>query len=1277
MGGDSMRNFRFLSVLLLAFVVFPIASPAQSVASITGVVTDTTGAAVPGASIKIVDTRTGETHFAKTAGDGSYRIVDLKPGPGYALTVRKDGFATSTISGIYLPVATAATRDVKLELGSINQQIEVTAESAGTINTTDASIGNVVEGQQVEDLPSLFRDDASHLLELAPGVQVSGGDSQNGSVTGERADQMTVTLDGLDVNDETIGSPFTAVGRAPIDSVLEFRNIVGNPDATFGRSSGAQVALVTKSGTNQFHGSLNEFNRVSLLAANNFFNNLAGIPRGQLTRNQFGGDLGGPILKNKLFFFFDYEGRRDAEGLSQNLTVPLPAFLAGQLSYINSAGAISTLPALGAPGSQSVQGLDPQDIGADAAFLSFVKSRYPEPPNNAGVGDGINTGGFQFTAPDHVKENTFVGRLDYNLSSKHTLFARGTWDRDNDTQVPKVFPQDTGDQVSFIGHERSWVVGDTWIISPAMTNQAFFGLTRQVNAFPVNFAPTAPTDFSFDILSNPFGDVRGQSRNVPVPELHDVFTWQKGTHTMQFGTDIKWIRVHSSNINDIDFQDIGLQSFITSLDSTLRPADILSDPTNPETAAADSLWDNAFTTILGRYASTTAQYNYDVAGSPFPQFTASIRDFHYDEYELFAQDTWKITPDLTITYGLRWNYDAVPYESGGFESVPTLFVSGLFSARQAAALAGVNGDSAAPFVSYTLGGPVNHGPNYYKPDYRDFSPRIGIAYSPSFTEGFWGRLLGDRKTSIRAGGEIAYDRLLSTLQFEIDEASQLFDSSQTFQYGVSNDPTASLLTDPRFTSLSTPPPVPLPGTIPRPSVTPFVSGGVGFGLLENQSLFQLNNVLKSPYSINASFGIQRELPGSVVFEADYFGRFGRRLVGVGDPAQQVNFKDATSGQFLNTAFGNVQKQLQSGVAPNAVAAQSWFENQIGAQLAGSPFTCPTVAPLFHLSVAVSNCTQLAASLLPNNFITGDLSTVDVELNVAGLIAPNTGLFSQTGSVASVGNFAASSYNSLVLSARKRISNNLQFDFDYTYAHSIDNVSDITNDVIFAQFNSQGLICDLRNLRVCRASSDFDATHTVSVNYEYQLPFGRGQHFFGSSSRLLDALVGGWATSGIVQYHTGFPWTAITNAFPINFTQQASAVLVGPSSAVRHGIHAVGGALQLFADPAAADGAFAFPFGGGTGERNVLRGPGFSNVDMAILKNFTMPWSDNQRLQFRVEAFNVFNHPSFNNPSVNPAIPTGSSDTTNNNIENGPSQFGNLTNMSNAPREFQFGLRYEF
>jgi hypothetical protein len=262
--------------------------------------------------------------------------------------------------------------------------------------------------------------------------------------------------------------------------------------------------------------------------------------------------------------------------------------------------------------------------------------------------------------------------------------------------------------------------------------------------------------------------------------------------------------------------------------------------------------------------------------------------------------------------------------------------------------------------------------------------------------------------------------------------------------------------------------------------------------------------------------------------------------------------------------------------------------------------------------------------------------------------------------------------------RKKYSNNLYFDFDYAYAHSIDNVSDITNDAVFASFNAQGLICDLRNLRTCRASSDFDSRQTVSANYEYQLPVGRGQQFLASAPRWVDEILGGWGTSGIVSFHTGYPWSTVTNAFPINFTQLGPAVFIGPSSSVKEHIHVEATAsgapgLQLFANQQNALGAFTHPWGGGTGERNTLRGPGYFNADMALLKIFKI--SEGKTLQFRAEAFNAFNHPSFNAPQVNPNN-AGSLSSANTNIDSSL-QYGFLNSTANTARELSLGLLFRF
>ncbi len=1259
---------------------------AQATSGITGVVVDASGAILPGADVKLTNAHTAFSSATKTNDVGVYQFSNVPPATGYVLSVTRAQFRTASYSNLSLGVGVTETRNVKMEVGNVSEVVEVTAAGEGTVNTIDASIGNVITAKQVADLPSLFRADASNLLQLQPGVQAppGGSDAQYGSVTGSRADAGNITLDGLDVNDETIGQAFTTVGRAPIDSIAEVRTIVGQADASYGRSGGAQVDLVTKSGTNQWHGSASEFNRVSVMAANDFFNNLYGIPKGQLTRNQFGGSIGGPIIKNKLFFFFDYLGRRDAIGGTQNIAVPLDPFRNGGLSYINNGpGCTAAATIASQPGcittltSGQVAALDPcsdpsvcPTPGANQALLDFIDSRYPEAqPNNNSVGDGVNTGGFAFTSPSYVHQNTYVTRLDFKPSSNHNLFARGTVDRDNSTQTPRAFPQDPATLTSIINQSVTWVAGDTWLINPNMTNQSSFGMSRQVYDFPTSFAPSAPNLFGFtSALSSPYGDFRGQSRNVPVPEFRDTFSWSRGKHTFQFGADIKPIRVHSTNVNDINFPTVGLSSLITNLNSTLRPGDILNDP------SARAQWDNNFTTLLGRYASMTSQYNYDVDGNPVPQNSPAVRDFHYNEYEFYAQDTWHARSDLTFTYGLRWNYHGVPFEANGFQSVPTVFAQQLFDIRQQNALNGINGPDAVPFVNYVLGGPANKGPNYYGSDWKDFSPRLGIAYSPSFTQGFLGKVFGDRKTSIRAGAGLSYDRVLSTLSFEIDEVSQLFASSFTQQYGVSNDPRASLQTDPRFTSITSPPPLPPAGTIPRPAVTPYVdteanvgcffptAGGLcATGLEDFGTLFQLNNPLKTPYALTVSFGVQRELPGNLMFEVDYFGKFAHRLIAVGDPAQQTNFKDPASGQFLKDAFGNIQRALQSGGFPDD---QPWFENQMGQALGAS---CEDVFG--------ASCTTFLASVIPDPFIVGDLSTVDLELATAGLILPNTGLDSQAGTVANVGNFGISSYNSLIVTLRKRFSRNLQFDINYAYAHSIDNVSDITNDAIGWSYNGQGLICDLSNLRLCRASSNFDATHTISANYIYQLPIGRGQSVLGDSPRWADALIGGWETSGIVSFHTGYPWNTTASSFPIDFTQEAPAVFVGSSSDVKRKIHVENGQVQFFADQNSALNAFNYPFGGNTGDRNVLRGPRYINVDMAVLKNFKMPWSDNHILQFRAEAFNVFNHSNFNDPTSDPGL-YGSYNFSSNSISN-PSQYGVLTNLAHDNRQLQLGLQYTF
>jgi Carboxypeptidase regulatory-like domain len=1248
---------------------------AQGTSAVTGVVMDRTGGVIAGVHVTLTNSKTGLVQETNTNGVGVYQFLLVPPGDGYSLTFTKDSFRTFVIQGQYLGVGVTETRDAHLEVGEATQRIEVNATSEGTLNTTDASIGNVIEAKTIQDLPIQFRMDASGLLGLQPGVQTTGGDAQFGSVTGARADQQNITVDGLDSTDETIGQPFTTIGHSPIDSVQEVRTIVGNADSTLGRSSSAQVDIITKSGTNDFHGSVREYNRNTDFEANGFFNNLAGVPRPVLIRNQFGGNLGGPIKKDKLFFFFDYDGLRQTAPAQVTQNVPVAAVRAGGINYINSGpgctgaarlntdpACITTLPNTSAiPGQQSVTGLDPAGIGADTALISFLNSRYPQ-PNFPSGGDGVNTEGFLFNAPAKLWENTYIGRVDYVLTSRQKLFARGTWDRDHGDQVTQQFPGDPESVVGFVSHNRSFVVGHTWEITNALLNDIYAGLTRNLYDFPSTYAPTSPNLFGFSSdLTSPYGDFRGQARNVGVPEVREQLTWTKGRHTSVFGGDFRFIREFSSLSNSVEFPVIGLGGNLLSLNTTgsqsVRPSDIYQTSTD---LSAINEWDSFFPVVLGRYASSSANFTYDLAGNPLPIGSASIRHWNYNEIELFAQDTWRIRSDLTLLYGLRWVFHGVPYEENGYESVSNVTEQQLFGAREAAAAAGVNGNAAAPLVTQVLAGPGNKGSTlgYYRPDYKDFAPKIGIAYSPSFTKGLLGSVFGDRRTSIRAGAGIVYDRVLNTLEFELDQSNFLFFNNVPQNFGIAGDPVDSLINDPRFTSLNAPPPISA-SAIPRPFTPNVDANGNPIGLADFggfPNFFNFNQNLRTPYAINASLGVQRELPGNFLLDINYLGRFGRRLVGIGDAAQQLNFMSA--GQSLNAAFGNIEQALHNGVPIGSIPAQPWFENQVG-NAATSNFgaTCPQ---FFH--GAGLNCTNVVAADVGNFVTVGDLSSTDLILSEQGLLLPNTGLDAQTGSAGYIGNYSSSNYNSLIITLRKRISYNLQFDFDYAYAHSIDNVSDINNDFVFFTNTGQGLVCDLRNLRECRASSDFDARHTISSNYVYTLPVGRGQRFLGNSSKVVDAILGGWGTSGIVTWRTGFPLNTSTGTFPINFTQNAPAVYVGSPGNVSVHVNSTTGGIQYFTSQANALNAFTYPFGGGTGTRNALRGPNYSNVDMGIFKNFAMPWSERQNLQFRADAFNVFNNVSWGNPAT--AI-------------NAPSTFGLITSQANSPRVLQVALRYSF
>jgi hypothetical protein len=1246
----SVKTFSRLVVVGLLVVLggwLP-ASRAQQSSGVTGVVTDSSGATVPGVSVRLENTLTGATSETKTNDQGIYIFVKVPPSAGYRLVFVKENFRKLVVDNLELGVGTTETRDERLEVGLVTQTVEVRV-TTNSLNTTDASVGNVLDSEMLHSLPILIRETPATLLGLEAGVVANsgGGANRNGAVTGSRTDQGNVTIDGIDVNDQAGGFAFATVANAPIDSIQEFRTITADQDATGGRSAGGEVLLTTKSGTNTFHGSLYEYNRTAATAANDFFNSGSGVPTPALTRNQFGGSIGGPVKKDKLFFFFNYEGRRDASGSAQLRIVPLAAEHSGGLSYVNNgkdangnactrnarlnnpvtAQCITTLSAA------QVAALDPLGIGANTALQAVINSRYPQANDLATAGDGINTGGFRFNAPVRIDHNTYVTRIDYKLTSKQTLFGRFNIVRENDTQVVSQFPKDPPAQ-TFQDRSYSYVIGHNWVINSNNINSLTFGITNQFNAFPAspNAFPTSPNEFTDGPFSGAFfSNFNIQSRTVPVPTIRDDYTLIKGKHTMTFGVDARPIHNKTSLTNNFNFLTLGIGGNLASLGpdgSTLRPSNIL---TGSATERAE--YDANFAFLLGRYASQSTNFNYNQNLQAEPAGTPAPRDFHYNELETYWQDSWRARSDLTITYGVRWSYYSVPFEANGFETVPNIGPAALFSARVLAGEQGNSSNTAVPFLSYGLGGKANGAPGYFQPTLDNFGPRLGIAWSPSFTDGVLHTMFGDRKTSIRVGGARVFDRIASTVTFIADQVGFLFDNTNAANFGNGANPSASLANDPRFTSLSAPPIAVTPPIQTNPT-TPFVDGtGTPFGEAAGQFIYAVDPNFKTPYEDVYTFGIQRELPRNFSLEVAYVGRFGRRLFTQADAAQIVDFKDPASGQGLIAGFNALAVQARAGVKPQNVTPVPFFENQ--------------VFPGASAAIVGSGFDQL--------LLFGDLSDFVQGLNASGLLASNIGLDGQSPTIAYVSSKGSSNYNGLLTTLRKRFSDGLQMDFNYTFSHSIDNQSSVVNTV------AGGLICDISNLRVCRGNSDFDAKHVISVDWFYDLPVGRGRMIGKNMPGWADAIVGGWRTSGIWTWRTGFAFGTIADAFPVGFNFSSPGVLTGSTSVLSSHIHNEAGALQFFSNPTAVLGAFSEPFGDQIGNRNNLRGPHFWDADVSVIKDIKTPWSEKQKFVFRVDAFNVFNHENF----VEPGTDLNSS------------TFGQLTTTRGTPRQLQVALRFEF
>ena len=1326
--------------------------------SLHGTISDAKGAVVSGAAVSITNPATGFTRGTKSDSQGNYQFLELPPAK-YDVAVNAPGFAAVKQNGVELLVATPATLNITVQVAGGTVTVEV-AGTAPMVNTQDASLGHAFGAEQIADLPFEGRDPAG-ILSLQTGVVFTGNsphiagasDSRAGTVNGARSDQTNITLDGVDNNDQLLGTAFQGAVRIPLDAIQELKVTTANSDADTGRSSGGQVSEVTKSGTNHFHGSLYAYNRPTFTTANDWFNKAAQVGQGApntppfLLRNTFGANVGGPIIKDRMFFFVAYEGQRKREDLQVTRVIPSAGMKVGSISYpcdvTDTVNCVATNPTvqsvngtlIATLNASQIAGMDPVCATAQNGpptcplgpgpnpLLANINggnptalfTQYPN-SNTITVGDGLDYVGYTFASPLPTSLNAYVARIDYNLTKdgNHVLFLRGIMN--NDRQAARTntaaFTNDGGEQFpgqpeSQIEHDnnKGFIAGYTATLSNTLINNFRFGYTSEL----LNLQ---------GLQSQPFVHFRGMddinaftptiNTHIPLKNIVDDVTKVVGSHSFQFGFNYRQIdTLRESNAQNFFSASSNVywtnNSGIANTGSSLDPAAFGYPAVDPNFGAS---YDFAMATLVGLINEVNANYELTKDLSLIPQGQLVPRHFRDHEYELYGQDQWRIKPNLTFTYGLRYSILQPPFETTGTQVAPTISLHDWFTQR---GLAAYQGQVYNPPISFGLNGQANGKQPYWGYDYKDFAPRVAFAYSPKgdgFARHLWG---GPGKTSIRIGYGIYFDHFgegitntfdrngsFGLTTSEVNPAGiQSVDTAARFS-GLYNIPTSSDAgcNTPPCSLVGAPPAGSFPVTPPSGASTPG-----GFAIT-----WGLDDKLKTPYSHVLDFSITRELPRNFIFEASYIGRFAHRLLQEEDLAEPTNLRDPGSNTTYFQGAQALAKQYYGGQTTQSISASvigtQYWENLFPG--AAGPASSVLIASPDPKTGNIPSCngaeiapsTQLSATQAMYDLFchfsgneTTALSVADAFCfpacaTIGGQTTPYAYYSPQFSSLFAWRSIGNSAYNAGQFSLRHK-SGGLDFDLNYTYSKSIDAGSNAERINEFEGFGFGSQIINSWLPRQNRAISDFDTTHIVNANWVYQLPFGRGKKFGSGMGRFADAIVGGWTVSGVWRWSTGYPFSLFSPEWATNYQLQSPGVPVSnarpktgsfivaqvncpPNVSSCTGPNVFQDPGITNPDPNSAINLFRPAFPGEAGLRNGMRGPGTFNIDSSVSK--TWPITESQFVKFNWSMYNVTNSARFD---------VGTMSLNGNNSLSSVSSFGNFSSTLSNPRVMEFALRYAF
>lgn len=1260
-------------LILFAFITLLISVTSGQVlrGRIDGTVRDPQEQVVPNAKITVKNLGTGSSVTVNSTDDGTFTVPELQPG-NYVITAELEGFKTSYVEGILVQVASVTSVIIRLEIGTVSEQVTVSADDVeATINTSNPEVGEVVDRQRILELPLDGRN-PFELTALQAGVQTkpsADGDASKFSINGNRTVANNLTVDGINANDNFLKTPANvtlSVIPVSVESIGEFRVITSLPSAEFGRGT-AQINAVTASGTNEFRGSIFEYHRNTAFNANNTFNNTSGLEREPLIRNQFGGRLGGPIIKDRTHFFGSYEGKRESRGFSRNRLVYTEEARSGIFRYLknlpttpeNVAIAPGTAPA-GTASTQSgtcraTAGGNPPRVVIPNGWICVqnvlaLGNRNGQPidptvmdvlsiaplPNNFEIGDGLNTGGFRFNSMVSLPTDQFSGRLDHRFNNKHSLEATFNYgnilfDGDYINSGEPVFPNSNKRTRTTVGR------GTQATLRSALTSNLINEFRIGAQFSTLNFGNTADFargyQFDFGDIEDPENDFEGSGRDLRVLQFTDNVTWIKGNHTFKTGVEVRnpWARrwTFSGTLPTLEFGTGNTTGF--------SQANHFAGSSSAEYVDARELA-NALT---GAFSSITQIFNVvDADTLEVVPFAPEVRTYSNWETNLYFQDSWKVSPRLALNLGLRYELNTSPRELNNLGLIPINGSAGLY---------GVSGDGNV-FMPGTLTGsrPVLDRPadgKLFNTDYDNFAPVIGFAWSPF--KGINASVRGGYRISYFQGSFNTIDGTLDDNEGLILTVEQTYGNGNYLRDGVPTLPTPT-------TSL------PALQTIQTASTV---------------DIRAFDEDIKTPYVHDFNFGVQWEVFKNTALEVRYVGNRGKKLYR-GFDVNEVNIfaVDPNTGQSFLDAFRIAQSNLalsraagqgdNFGYNPNVPGSQAnpLFDNvllRVASEFTNASYitridenaageladymTRVRPATGIHTERGWPFFEAVADGLLPLNFIRANPDVRGAQLFTNG---------------------STSAYDSLQIELTRRLRSGLRFQASYVFAKGLSDFVGSTGDT-----NSFLTIRDKH-----REYSQYTNTHQFLANALYQLPFGRGRKYLNGNG-WTSHLISGWQMGTIFKYTSGDPLSITSGRGTYNRNDRSSSNTVDVAGGLnREQIQALAGIRStssgvFYFDPDLAPGSTSDPSNivflnpqagtiGALGLSSVI-GPRYLNVDFSTLKRTRI--TETMNVEFRAEIFNLFNTVNYDNPDLD---------------VNSPS-FGRIISIVGRPRFMQFAIRLNF